>query len=119
MRILIRSSPSRTIPPAYRIYSVHNLVLQLRCKELFTQTCIEGGRDTLIFFRLLQWVQRVTLKDLMPDAKSVFKLLFKEVSIQEPAFNDTIILYRRDADIKKAESEDEKKPMKDASDVST
>ena len=66
----------------------------------------------------LQWVQRVTLKDLMPDAKSVFKLLFKTVNIQEPAFNDTIILYRRDADSKHAEQEDEKKPVKPASYVS-
>ena len=67
----------------------------------------------------MQWVQRVTLKDLMPDAKSVFKLLFKTVNIQEPAFNDTIILYRRDADSKHAEQEDEKKPVKPATYVST
>lgn len=54
----------------------------------------------------------------MPNAKSVFKLLFKTVNIQEPAFNDTIILYRRDADSKHAEQEDEKKPVKPASYVS-
>lgn len=65
----------------------------------------------------MQWVERVTLKDLMPDAKSVFRLLFKELQIQEPAFNDTIILYRRDADQKRAEQEDEKKPIKDATPV--
>ena len=66
----------------------------------------------------MQWVQRVTLKDLMPDAKSVFKRLFKTLNIQEPAFNDTIILYRRDADSKHAEQEDEKKPVKPATYVS-
>ena len=65
----------------------------------------------------VQWVERITLKDLMPDAKSVFKQLFTELSIQEPAFNDTIILYRRDANVKKAEQEDEKKPIKTATDV--
>lgn len=72
-------------------------------------------KDPLLKHANARWVQRVTLKDLMPNAKSVFKLLFKTVNIQEPAFNDTIILYRRDADSKHAEQEDEKKPVKPAS----
>lgn len=60
----------------------------------------------------LQWVERVTLKDLMPNAKAVAKLFLKKVSIQEPAFKDTILLYRRSAESKQAEGEDEKKPVR-------
>ena len=64
-----------------------------------------------------QVVERVTLKDLMPDASSVLRNLFTEITIQEPAFDSTIILYRREADSKKAEQQDEKTPIKDASTV--
>jgi len=40
-------------------------------------------------------VERVTLKDVMPNAGSVLRSLLKEITIQEPAFDTTVILYRR------------------------
>ena len=64
-------------------------------------------------------VERVTLKDVMPDASSVLRNLFTEITIQEPAFDSTVILYRRVADSQKAEQQDEKAPLKHASAVST
>lgn len=45
----------------------------------------------------MQSVERITLKDLMPNASAVLRQLFKEITIQEPTFRDVVILYRRDA----------------------
>ena len=57
-------------------------------------------------------MQRVTLKYLMPDAASVLRLLFKEVTIQEPTFRDVLILFRRDTI--SMQKKDEKMPIKNA-----
>lgn len=54
----------------------------------------------------------------MPNAGAVFRNIYKELRIQEPAFNDTVLLYRRKADTKVAEQKDEKKPVVQASAVS-
>ena len=53
----------------------------------------------------------------MPNASSVFKLLLREISIQEPTFSDAIILYRRNTK-SELQKKDEKAPVKNASPVS-
>ena len=61
----------------------------------------------------MQWVERVTLKTLMPDTISVFKLLLKNIEIREPAFKDVIILYRRKIN-QNAKPSSEKEILRDA-----
>lgn len=42
-----------------------------------------------------QTVQRQSLRRLMPDAASVLRCMFATLHIQEPAFKDVVVLYRR------------------------
>lgn len=42
-----------------------------------------------------QTVQRQSLRRLMPDAASVLGCMFATLHIQEPAFKDVVVLYRR------------------------
>ena len=60
-------------------------------------------------------MERVTLKDLMPDTAAVLQLLFKELTIQEPTFRDVLILFRRD--LSSSMQKDEKMPIKNAKPV--
>jgi len=71
-------------------------------------------RNPLLDHDNAQVVERVTLKDVMPNAGSVLRSLLKEITIQEPAFDTTVILYRRQAD-SEAKQQDEKAPIKNAS----
>jgi hypothetical protein len=43
----------------------------------------------------MQTVKRRSLRSIMPDAAAVFQNLFKTLEIQEPAFKNVVILYRR------------------------
>ena len=54
------------------------------CCVLVLRTCL-----------IVQWVTRVTLRDVMPDASRVWSNFFKEVHLQEPTFKEAILLYRR------------------------
>ena len=40
-------------------------------------------------------VQRRSLRSIMPDAGAVFQNFFKALDIQEPAFKNVVVLYRR------------------------
>ena len=42
-----------------------------------------------------QVVQRRSLRSIMPDAKAVFGNFFKQLDIEEPAFKNVVVLYRR------------------------
>ncbi len=44
---------------------------------------------------MLQTVQRRSLRSIMPDAAAVFRNLFATLDIQEPAFKNVVVLYRR------------------------
>ena len=43
----------------------------------------------------LQTVQRQSLRQIMPDAGAVMRNMFKTLHIQEPAFKNVVVLYRR------------------------
>ena len=43
----------------------------------------------------MQTVQRRSLRSIMPDAGKVFENFFKTLDIQEPAFKNMVVLYRR------------------------
>jgi len=43
----------------------------------------------------VQTVQRRSLRSIMPDAAAVFQNFFKSLDIQEPAFKNVVVLYRR------------------------
>ena len=43
----------------------------------------------------MQTVQRRSLRSIMPTAGAVFENLFKQLDIQEPAFKNVVVLYRR------------------------
>ena len=43
----------------------------------------------------MQTVVRRSLRSIMPDAAKVFENLFKPLEIQEPAFKNVVVLYRR------------------------
>ena len=43
----------------------------------------------------LQTVQRQSLRQLMPDAGAVLRSMFATLHIQEPAFKNVVVLYRR------------------------
>ena len=40
-------------------------------------------------------MQRRSLRSIMPDAGKVFENFFKTLDIQEPAFKNMVVLYRR------------------------
>jgi hypothetical protein len=42
-----------------------------------------------------QRVQRRSLRSIMPDASKVFENFFQTLDIQEPAFKNVVVLYRR------------------------
>ena len=43
----------------------------------------------------VQTVQRRSLRSIMPNAGAVFENLFKQLDIEEPAFKNVVVLYRR------------------------
>lgn len=56
----------------------------------------------------VQTVQRRSLRSIMPDARAVFENFFKQLDIEEPAFKNVVVLYRRrisDAPQRKSEYE--------------
>ena len=63
---------------------------------------------------LLQVVQRVSLRQLMPNVRAVVCNLFKTLEIREPAFKNVVILYRRAVSDKKKSDYD---PVRDVDKV--
>ena len=59
----------------------------------------------------------MTLKALMPTTKAVFNQLFTTLTIEEPGFQDVVILYRRNIP-DKPQPKNEKSPIRDEDPVS-
>ena len=57
-------------------------------------------------------VRRVTLKALMPNTKAVFSKLMSTLTIEEPGFQDVVILYRRNTP-DNPQPKNEKTPIRD------
>lgn len=64
--------------------------------------CTEVLQAFLLCWQTLSWccavlqtVQRRSLRSIMPDAGKVFENFFKTLDIQEPAFKNMVVLYRR------------------------
>ena len=60
----------------------------------------------------VQLVQRRSLRSIMPNAKAVFENLFKQLDIEEPAFKNVVVLYRRKVS-DKPQRKSEYEPIRD------
>ena len=69
--------------------------LLLKCTELHQAFTVLADTQVVLCCAVLQTVQRRSLRSIMPDAGKVFENFFKTLNIQEPAFKNMVVLYRR------------------------